>query len=334
MGVTCRSDLSSAATTATRSPTATRSAPSRASCWTAGSASYLDAQPGNWLIFTAGGPLGARRYACTAHRTSLTADLRRALRRPAGPRRGPLPRALAERLQQPRRARARRPARRRLHRRHEPRRWVDTRARSRSSRDARASTCCLKGFRRLAGKSSLEHRGAASPGQHAHRAPPPTVRLRRAQLRETQKREVATTACARSSSSATSRDATKRRDIVIGEPLLQLLEQRLDNVVYRLGLATTRPQARQFVSHGHVLVNGQRVDIASRRVKPGDVVMSQAGARPSVPSRPPRPTRWVASARGSRPTSTRSPARSCACRSATRSTRRSPAADSRAHSRL
>ena len=57
------------------SPTRTRSARSRASCRTADSAAYLDAQPGNWLIFNAGGPLGGRRYACTAHRTKLTADL-------------------------------------------------------------------------------------------------------------------------------------------------------------------------------------------------------------------------------------------------------------------
>lgn len=76
--------------------------------------------------------------------------------------------------------------------------------------------------------------------------------------------------------------ATKKREGVVGEQLLQLLEQRLDNVVYRLGLASTRPQARQFVSHGHVLVNGQRCDIASRQVRPGDVVMvaPEAAVRP------------------------------------------------------
>jgi small subunit ribosomal protein S4 len=51
-----------------------------------------------------------------------------------------------------------------------------------------------------------------------------------------------------------------------------LLERRLDNVVYRLGLATTRRQARQFVNHGHILVNGSRVDIPSYRVNVGDVI--------------------------------------------------------------
>jgi small subunit ribosomal protein S4 len=57
-----------------------------------------------------------------------------------------------------------------------------------------------------------------------------------------------------------------------GEILLQLLERRLDNVVYRAGWASTRPQARQFVSHGLVQVDGKRVNIASYRVKKGQVV--------------------------------------------------------------
>jgi small subunit ribosomal protein S4 len=57
-----------------------------------------------------------------------------------------------------------------------------------------------------------------------------------------------------------------------GEILLRLLEQRLDNVVYRAGWASTRPQARQFVNHGLINVDGKRVDIASYRVKKGEVV--------------------------------------------------------------
>lgn len=59
---------------------------------------------------------------------------------------------------------------------------------------------------------------------------------------------------------------------VTGTVFLQLLERRLDNVVFRLGLASTRRQARQFVGHGHVLVNGKRVDISSYRVKIGDEI--------------------------------------------------------------
>ncbi len=57
-----------------------------------------------------------------------------------------------------------------------------------------------------------------------------------------------------------------------GEVLLQLLERRLDNVVYRLGFATTRRQARQLVAHGHVLVNGRKVNIPSYQVEPGDII--------------------------------------------------------------
>ncbi len=57
-----------------------------------------------------------------------------------------------------------------------------------------------------------------------------------------------------------------------GENLLSLLERRLDNVVYRLGFAVSRAQARQFVRHGHILVNGRRVDIPSYQVRPGDVI--------------------------------------------------------------
>ena len=59
---------------------------------------------------------------------------------------------------------------------------------------------------------------------------------------------------------------------VAGENLLQLLESRLDNVVFRLGLASTRRESRQLVNHGHILVNGKRLDIPSYRVKVGDVI--------------------------------------------------------------
>ncbi len=65
--------------------------------------------------------------------------------------------------------------------------------------------------------------------------------------------------------------AIARRGIT-GETLLQLLETRLDNIVYRLGFARTRTAARQMVSHGHVRVNGRKCDIASANLKPGDVV--------------------------------------------------------------
>jgi small subunit ribosomal protein S4 len=67
-----------------------------------------------------------------------------------------------------------------------------------------------------------------------------------------------------------------------GEILLQLLERRLDNIVYRAGWGSTRPQARQFVNHGLILVDGKRVDIASFRVKRGQVISLSAKAEKMI----------------------------------------------------
>ena len=67
------------------------------------------------------------------------------------------------------------------------------------------------------------------------------------------------------------KEADRRRGVT-GETLLQLLEQRLDNVVYRLGFATSRSQARQLVRHGHFTVNGRRADIPSYSLRAGDQV--------------------------------------------------------------
>ena len=66
-----------------------------------------------------------------------------------------------------------------------------------------------------------------------------------------------------------------RRPGITGENLLQMLEQRLDNVVWRSGLAATRPQARQLVNHGHFMVNGSKVDITSYQVRPGEVITTK-----------------------------------------------------------
>jgi small subunit ribosomal protein S4 len=73
-------------------------------------------------------------------------------------------------------------------------------------------------------------------------------------------------------------EAARRRGVT-GEILLQLLETRLDNVCYRAGFANTRQAARQLVNHGHVSVNGRRVDIPSFQIKPGDII--KIGAKPS-----------------------------------------------------
>lgn len=128
----------------------------------------------------------------------------------------------------------------------------------------------LKGERCLAGKSGLERRGPAPPGEHGARRQPRSsiygTQLREKQrvkryygVRERQFRRYV-------------RQATRRREGRTGEQLLIFLELRLDNVIYRLGLASTRAQARQFVNHGHVSVNGRRVDIPSFAAAPGDRV--------------------------------------------------------------
>ena len=65
--------------------------------------------------------------------------------------------------------------------------------------------------------------------------------------------------------------ATKKHGVA-GEMLLQLLESRIDNVIFRMGFSKTRDEARQMVSHGHILVNGKKVDIPSYLVKVGDVI--------------------------------------------------------------
>ena len=77
-------------------------------------------------------------------------------------------------------------------------------------------------------------------------------------------------------------EEANRREGVTGENMLRFLELRLDNVVYRAGLAATRPQARQMVNHGHLDVNGRRVDIPSFRVRKGDVVSLRPKARDMV----------------------------------------------------
>jgi small subunit ribosomal protein S4 len=70
---------------------------------------------------------------------------------------------------------------------------------------------------------------------------------------------------------------------ITGTNLLVILETRLDNVVYRSGLARTRPQARQLVNHGHFQVNGKKVDIASYQVRPGEIVSVKARSKDILP---------------------------------------------------
>lgn len=76
-------------------------------------------------------------------------------------------------------------------------------------------------------------------------------------------------------------EEAERRPGITGENLLQILETRLDSVVYRLGFADSRPQARQLVRHGHFLVNGRRTDVPSALVKPGDEIAVAPRSRES-----------------------------------------------------
>ncbi len=77
-------------------------------------------------------------------------------------------------------------------------------------------------------------------------------------------------------------EKAERKQGITGEILLQELERRLDNVVYRLGFANTRREARQLVNHGHFTVNGHRVNIPSYQVKPNDIVAVREKSRAST----------------------------------------------------
>ncbi len=125
----------------------------------------------------------------------------------------------------------------------------------------------MKGERRLAGKSALEKRPYA-PGQHGQRRT--KISEYGMQLREKQKAKFMY-GVSEKQFRALFKEAS-RKEGNTGELLIQLLEQRLDNVVFRMGFATTRAFARQLVNHGHILVDGKRVDIPSFRVKAGQKI--------------------------------------------------------------
>ena len=125
----------------------------------------------------------------------------------------------------------------------------------------------LKGSRCYTDKCSISRRNYA-PGQHGQRR----TKLSEygTQLREKQKTK-SYYGVAEKQFRKYFEMATNKRGIT-GTNLLQILESRLDNVVYRLGFGSSRAQARQLVNHGQFEVNGKKVDIASYLVKPGDVV--------------------------------------------------------------
>jgi small subunit ribosomal protein S4 len=109
---------------------------------------------------------------------------------------------------------------------------------------------------------------AGIPGQHAH-GRQGKQSLYATQLREKQKVR-RTYGLLEKQFARLMDEASRRKEGLAGENLLQLLELRLDNAVYRAGFATSRRAARQLVGHGHFILNGRRVDIPSIRVQPGD----------------------------------------------------------------
>jgi len=125
----------------------------------------------------------------------------------------------------------------------------------------------LKGERRLAGKSALDKR-PYGPGQHGQRRK--KISEYGLQLAEKQKAKIMYGVAEKQFRNLFKE--AKRRQGNAGNNLITLLEQRLDNVVYRMGFASTRRFARQLVTHGHILVDGKRVDIPSYRVKPGQKI--------------------------------------------------------------
>jgi small subunit ribosomal protein S4 len=127
----------------------------------------------------------------------------------------------------------------------------------------------LKGERCLSKKCAVERRTAA-PGQKANTKNRPKVSEFGRQLREKQKMRRIYGVLERQFENYF-RKASQRKGQT-GSALLALLEMRLDNVIYRLNLATSRAQARQLVHHRHFLLNGKRVNVPSMQVRPGDQI--------------------------------------------------------------
>ena len=130
----------------------------------------------------------------------------------------------------------------------------------------------------LSGKS-MEQR-STRPGQHGHRVGRRKLSDFGVQLREKQKLQFNYGLRERQLSRLVKE--ARKSDLAAGDKLAELLERRLDNVVFRAGFARTIPAARQLVAHGHIRVNGKRVDIASYRVDIGDVI----GPKPKSKDKP------------------------------------------------
>ncbi|OAT81170.1 30S ribosomal protein S4 [Desulfotomaculum copahuensis] len=134
----------------------------------------------------------------------------------------------------------------------------------------------LKGDRCYTGKCAIDRR-SYGPGMHGQSRK--KVSEYGVQLREKQKTRRIYGVLEKQFSNYFER--AERQSGVTGENLLRLLERRLDNVIYRLGLASSRTEARQLVRHGHYTVNGRRVSIPSFLVRVGDVITVHEGSKES-----------------------------------------------------
>ncbi|HBP65059.1 MAG TPA: 30S ribosomal protein S4 [Desulfosporosinus sp.] len=135
----------------------------------------------------------------------------------------------------------------------------------------------LKGERCYTGKCGIDRR-AFAPGQHGQaRAKKPTEYG--LQLREKQK--VRRMYGVMEKQFRHYFDVAARKKGMAGENLLVLLERRLDNIIFHLGFASSRPEARQLVNHGHFTINGKKVDIASYSIRVGEVIAVKEGSKSS-----------------------------------------------------
>ena len=135
----------------------------------------------------------------------------------------------------------------------------------------------LKGDRCLSGKCAIEKHPSV-PGQHGNGRK--NVKEYGVQFREKQKAKRYYGVLEKQFANYFAE--AERKEGITGENLLVLLERRLDNVVYRMGMASTRKEARQLVLHAHFTLNGKNVNIPSLLVKPGDVIVVKENSRNSV----------------------------------------------------
>ncbi|MBQ2840885.1 MAG: 30S ribosomal protein S4 [Oscillospiraceae bacterium] len=133
----------------------------------------------------------------------------------------------------------------------------------------------LKGDRCYTGKCAIDRRPAQTPGQHGKGR----KKLSEYGLQLREKQKARRYYCVLESQFNKYFEMAVAKKGITGENLLRILESRLDNVVYRLGFAMSRPEARQLINHGHFTVNGKRVNIPSYLVKAGDIVALREKSR-------------------------------------------------------